>query len=69
MARQETISLRQAPGAQQLGVAVSLPNAGRNYRNIKEALADLPEISSSIESKTGWKVDLSLVAFAVVTAK
>ncbi len=69
MARQETISLRQAPGAQQLGVAVSLPNAGRNYRNIKEALADLPEISSSIESKTGWKVDLSQVAFEVVTAK
>ena len=69
MSRQETISLRQAPGAQESRVAVSLPNAGRSYKNIKEALTHLPEISSSIETKTGWKIDLSQVSFEVVTAK
>ena len=69
MTRQETIPLKQAPGAQESSIAVSLPNAGRSYKNIKEALRELPEISSSIESKTGWKVDLSQVAFEVVTAK
>lgn len=69
MARQETVSFKQTPGAQASSIAVSLPNAGRSYKNIKEALRELPEISSSIESKTGWKVDLSQVAFEVVTTK
>jgi len=69
MSRQETVSLKQTPGAPEARVAVSLPNAGRSYKTIKEALRELPEISSSIESKTGWKVDLSQVAFEVVTAK
>ncbi|MEY4667590.1 MAG: hypothetical protein RL518_289 [Pseudomonadota bacterium] len=66
MARQETIQLTSTERAAPKEVAVSLPNAGRSYKNIKEALTALPEISSSIERKTGWKVDLSAVTFEVV---
>jgi hypothetical protein len=69
MARQETVSRNQSPDAQQASVGASLHNAGRSYKNITEALTSLPEISSSIESKTGWEVDLSRISFEVVTAK
>lgn len=69
MSRQETIALKQNPGAAPSEINVSLPNAGRSYKNIKEALTNLPEISSSIEKKTGWKVDLTGVGFEVVSTQ
>jgi hypothetical protein len=69
MSRQETIALKQNPGAAPSEINVSLPNAGRSYKNIKHALTDLPEIAASIESKTGWKIDLSAVGFEVVTSR
>ncbi len=69
MSRQETTQLKEAPGAAPSDINVSLPNAGRSYKNIKEALKDLPEIAASIESKTGWKVDLAGVGFEVVSTQ
>ena len=69
MAPQETVSLQQIQGAQEPSIAVSLTNAGRAYKNIKEVLTNLPEISSSIERKTGWKIDLSQISFEDVPAK
>jgi len=67
MTRQETIQLKPTSGATPQSVDVSLPNAGRNYKNIKEALVDLPEITASIQAKTGWDVDISKVPLQVVT--
>jgi len=69
MTRQERTPFKQDSGAAPSAVVVSLPNAGRSYKNIKQALADLPEITSSIENKTGWKFDLAHVGFEVVTAQ
>jgi hypothetical protein len=69
MSRQEHIPLKQDSGAAPSAVVASLPNAGRSYKNIKQALADLPEIASSIENKTGWKINLAHVGFEVVTAR
>ena len=67
MTRQETIQLKPTSGVTPQSVHVSLPNAGRSYKNIKEALVDLPEIMESLRSKTGWDVDLSKVSLHVVT--
>jgi len=67
MVRQETVQFKPTPGAAPQSVNVSLPNAGRSYKNIKEALVDLPEITASIKAKTGWDVDLSKVSLQVVT--
>ena len=67
MARQEAISTPPNSRAQPSIFSISLPNAGRSYRNITEALKRLPEIAQSVEDKTGWKVDLTQLAFKVVS--
>ena len=67
MTRQETMQLKPTSGATPQSADVSLPNAGRSYKNIKEALVDLPEITASIQAKTGWDVDISKVPLQVVT--
>jgi hypothetical protein len=69
MARQEAVQLKPTPGTSIESVSVSLPNAGRSYKNIKEALVDLPEITESIKAKTGWNVDISKISLQVVTQK
>lgn len=69
MARQDTTPLKISPDAtaSPSPIETSLIGAGRNYNNIQEALAALPEIAGSIEAQTGWKLDLSKVEFLVVT--
>jgi hypothetical protein len=40
---------------------------GRSYKGLTQALADLPEVASSVQSKTGWNVSLNDVKLAVVS--
>ena len=67
MARQETVQLKPASGAVQEIVEVSLPNAGRSYKNLREALVDFKEITASVTAKTGWDINLSKVPLHVVS--
>lgn len=69
MARQDTTLLKISPDpiASPSPTETSLIGARRNYNNIQEALAALPEIAGSIEAQTGWTLDLSKVEFLVVT--
>ena len=69
MARQETIQLKATPGTAPSELVLSLPTAGRSYKNITEAITDLPEISSSIEKKTGWAINHELLSFRVVSTQ
>lgn len=69
MARQETTKA-QSPASISLSAAgISPPNAKQSYGHISEVLADLSAISSSVETKTGWKLDLSAVDIRVVTSR
>jgi hypothetical protein len=42
---------------------------GRSYTGLSQALADLPEILSSVQSKTGWSLSLNDVKLEVVSPR
>lgn len=67
--RPEIQPTKPSPAAGPAQSEANLANTGRCYRDVHEALAALPEIVRSIEAKTGWRFDRSMIDFPVVSAK
>lgn len=60
---------RTDPSVATPAVEVSLRYEGRSYKGLQESLADISEIVSSVQSKTGWKVNLDDVKIEVVSPR
>lgn len=69
MSRQETSAQRTPPSTATPAVEVSLRYEGKSYKTLAESLADISEITSSVQSKTGWKVSLDDVNIEVVSPR
>lgn len=67
MTRQDASLQRAATPAMPPALSESLRVEGRSYQGLDQALTDLPAITSSVQSKTGWNVNLSDVKLAVVS--
>lgn len=69
MTRQEPFAQKTPQPTPTASVDVVLRHEGRSYKSLAEALSDLSEIKASIQSKTGWKVNLDDVKIDVVSPR
>lgn len=67
MTRQDSFQQRSPTPAAPPALNETLRVEGRSYKGLNQALADLPAITSSVQSKTGWNLHLSDVRLAVVS--
>lgn len=69
MTRQETFGQRAHQPTATPSAEVSLRHEGRSYKTLAEALAEISEITTSVQSKTGWRVNLDDVKVEVVSPR